>query len=95
MTNPKADTLHFDAWICELDEDVIQADYGYERGEFTVYPELWRPLFLEGLTPMEAFVRALKAFGEERDAEERRRKDNWARIQRADAEVIKAATGDA
>lgn len=51
----------FDKWIEQLDEDVIQADYGYERGEFTVYPEHWRHMFDEGLTPAQAFRRALDA----------------------------------
>ncbi len=51
----------FDEWIRALDEDVIQAEYGYEDGEFTVYPEHWRPMFNEGLTPEAAFKRALSA----------------------------------
>ena len=56
----------FDDWIRELDEDVIQGQYGYERGEFDVFPELWRPLYEKGLTPAQAFRRALDAFAEER-----------------------------
>ena len=51
----------FDAWIAELNEDVIQGEYGYEAGEFSVFPEHWRPLFDEGLSPGDAFKRALKA----------------------------------
>lgn len=51
----------FDEWIRALDEDVIQGDYGYEDGEFTVYPEHWRSMFNEGLTPADAFKRALAA----------------------------------
>jgi hypothetical protein len=51
----------FDDWCHELDEKVIQAEFGYERGEFTVYPALWRSLYDEGLTPREAWQRALDA----------------------------------
>ena len=60
-------TLSFDEWIDELREDVVQDEYGYERGEFTVYPDEWRPAFEEGLTPSQAFRRALDAFAEARD----------------------------
>lgn len=56
----------FDAWIDELAEDVIEGEYGYERGEFTVYPDHWRSLYDEGLTPSQAFKRALDAFAESR-----------------------------
>jgi hypothetical protein len=52
----------FDAWMDTLNEDVIQGEYGYEEGEFTAYRELWHPLYAEGLTPAEAFRRALDAF---------------------------------
>lgn len=55
----------FDEWITELNLDVIQDEFGYEPGEFTVYPEHWRPLFEEGLTPLQAFQRALKAHRED------------------------------
>jgi len=75
----------FDAWVRELDEKVIQGEYGYERGEFSVFPEMWRPLFDEGLTPKQAFDRALKAFDDERKRRDQERKDNWARIQAEDA----------
>lgn len=75
----------FDEWIRKLDEDVIQGEYGYERGEFTVYPSLWRQLFNEGLTPGQAWRRALQAFGEQHQKDERAKQENWERIQRADA----------
>jgi hypothetical protein len=48
-------------WIETLETDVIQDEFGYERGEFTVYPELWRSLYDEGLTPRQAWQRALDA----------------------------------
>ena len=56
----------FQEWIRALDEDVIQQEYGYERGEFTVTPTLWHPLYAEGLTPAVAFKRALDAFASAR-----------------------------
>lgn len=74
-----------DAWIETLNEDVVQGEYGYEEGEFTVYPELWRPSFDEGLTPQQAFKRALDAFAAARKSEDERRQKNWERIQAEDA----------
>lgn len=55
----KAQTTTFDNWIRELDEQVIQGEYGYERGEFDVFPENWRQLFDRAMTPQEAFRHAL------------------------------------
>lgn len=78
----------FDAWIIELDEQVIQGEYGYEPGEFTVYPEHWRGSFRAGLTPHEAFRQALEAHEEQRREEERQRLDNWQRVQDDDAKAI-------
>lgn len=74
----------FDAWIDELREQVIEGDYGYEPGEFTVYPSEWSPLYEEGLTPAQAFRRALDAFADARKAKEKAKADNWVRIQAAD-----------
>lgn len=54
----------FDDWIETLEIDVIQEEYGYEPGEFAVFPTLWRPLFDRGLTPAEAFKAALEAHRE-------------------------------
>lgn len=60
----------FRNWIEALDVDVIQGEFGYEDGEFDVFPDLWRPLFDEGLTPREAWQRALDGFKQQRaDAE--------------------------
>lgn len=56
----------FDEWIRELQEDVIQGQYGYEEGEFDVYSGHCWPLYEEGLTPLEAWKRALQAFKENR-----------------------------
>jgi len=78
----------FRAWIHELDEDVIQGDYGYERGEFTVYPDHWRAMFREGLTPQQAFQRALDAASAARDEERRADAANWERIKAEDAALI-------
>lgn len=80
--------MKFDRWIDVLREDVIETEFGYEPGEFTVYPDLWRPLFKEGLTPREAWQRALDGFAEQRRLEEKAKADNWARIQAVDAEAI-------
>ncbi len=80
--------MKFRRWIEVLTEDVIQGEFGYEPGEFTVYPEHWRPLFKEGLTPRQAWQRALDDFAEARRAEDRRKAENWERIQRADAAAI-------
>jgi hypothetical protein len=75
----------FDLWIDELREDVVQDEYGYEPGEFTVFPDEWRPLYKEGLTPSQAFKRAFDAFAEARAAEDSAKTENWARIQAEDA----------
>ena len=67
----------FREWIRALDEDVIQGEYGYEAGEYTVYWSHWIPQYEEGLTPAQAFKRALDAHAEAREEElERRRR--WA-----------------
>ncbi len=61
-----ARTAAFEAWVRALDEDVVQGEYGYEPGEFAVHPEHWRHMFEEGLTPVQAFRRALDAHREAR-----------------------------
>jgi len=80
--------MKFRRWIEVLTEDVIQDEYGYEPGEFTVYPEHWRDMWREGLTPQQAFKRALDAFAEGRREEEAARKANWERIQQENAEAM-------
>lgn len=91
MTPTEQLRADFDAWIEDLDETVIQGEYGYEDGEFTVYPEHWKPMWREGLTPRAAFVRALDAHGAARRDEEAARLENWRRIQVADAATIATA----
>jgi len=49
----------FDAWLDELRKDVFEDERGYERGEFTVYPEAWRSYYEAGFTPSEACEHAL------------------------------------
>lgn len=83
----------FRHWIATLTTGVIEGEFGYEEGEFSVYPDLWRPLFDEGLTPAQAWQRALDAFAEERRREEQARKDDWERIQREDAAIL-PSTGE-
>jgi hypothetical protein len=60
------DGNNFESWIAVLREDVIQEEYGYEPGEFDVFPEMWRGLYDEGLSPSQAFKRALDDFGKQR-----------------------------
>lgn len=57
----------FEKWIDELDENMAQGNYGYECGEFTVFPDHRRQMFDEGLTPQQAFQRALDVFAAEGD----------------------------
>lgn len=75
------DEERFREWILELDEAVIQGEFGYERGEFNVFPDVWRPLFEEGLSPREAWQHAMDAHKEAREQEERLRQENWERMQ--------------
>jgi hypothetical protein len=55
------------AWLDVLNEDVIQGEFGYEDGEFTAFPSLWYSLYAEGLTPRQAWQRALNAHRENQD----------------------------
>ncbi|WP_431861483.1 hypothetical protein [Azospirillum sp.] len=75
----------FRTWLRALEEDVIQGEYGFEPGEFTVYADHWRPLFDEGLTAKQAWRRALDAHAAARAAEDAERLRNWERIKAADA----------
>jgi hypothetical protein len=70
----------FREWIQTLDEGVIQGEFGYERGEFTIYTSHWYPLFKEGLTPREAWQRALDGFAAQRKADDELKTANYARI---------------
>ena len=58
-------TPHYRDWLNILNEDVIQGEYGYEPGEFTAFPSLWHSSYAEGLTPLDAFKRALSYFAKE------------------------------
>ena len=82
----------FNDWIDDLRENVVEGEYGYEPGEFTVYPEHWRSMFREGLTPSQAFRRALDGFAEARKQEDAERLANWRRIQAEDAALLAANT---
>jgi hypothetical protein len=81
--------MTFTDWIDELTEGVIQDEFGYEPGEFTVYPTEWRPFYDDGLTPRQAWQRALDAFAAERAKRDRQQAENWARIQAADARITR------
>lgn len=78
----------FDEWIRVLDEDVIQGEFGYERGEFTVYTSHWLPLFKKGLTPRQAWQRALDGFAAQRKADDEAKTANYARIVAEDQAAI-------
>lgn len=78
----------FEAWITELDEDVIQDEFGYEPGEFTVYASHWRELYDEGLTPRQAWQRALDGHRNARREEDAAREANYARIVAEDEAAI-------
>ena len=51
----------FYEWMRMLNEDVIQREFGYEDGEFTAYPSMWRYAFNKGMTPRQVFIDALAA----------------------------------
>lgn len=81
----------FDVWIDELTVDVIEGDYGYEPGEFSVFPELWHPMWRDGLSPSQAFKRALDASAAAVREREEARQANWSRIQSEDAAILRAS----
>lgn len=60
----------FDRWVRELDEDVIQGEYGYEQGEFSVFPSLWWSLYHRKLSPRDAWLVALNEHKKERALEQ-------------------------
>lgn len=82
------DDQKYDDWIRSLDEDVIQGEYGYEPGEFTVYTSHWRALYDEGLTPQQAWKRALDGYANSRRERDEERKATYARIVEADEALI-------
>ena len=79
--------MKFREWIKALDEEVIQGEFGYEPGEFTVFAGDWLPLYREGLTPRQAWQRALDAHKGAREEYDRAKDENWKRIQAADAAI--------
>lgn len=82
------------SWISTLENDVIIGEFGYEPGEFSVYADHWSHLYEEGLTPAQAWQRALDGFISAREEENRARKENWDRIQREDAALRSLGGGD-
>lgn len=81
-------TRKFDEWIRQLDEDVIQGEFGYEPGEFTVYTSHWKPLYSEGLTPRQAWQRALDGYANKRRDDEAAKAANYARIVSEDEAAV-------
>lgn len=78
----------FHEWLRQLDEDVIQGEYGYEPGEFTVYSSRWRELFDAGLTPLEAWKRAIDGYANARLDAEGKKIANYARIVAEDEAAV-------
>lgn len=70
-----------DRWVVSFDRI---ADAIKERDRHD-YADHWRPLYHEGLSPQQAFRRALDAFAAERRNQERLQAENWRRIQDEDA----------
>lgn len=81
-------TEAYQEWLHTLEEDIIQDEFGYEPGEFTVYTTHWSDLYEEGLTPREAWQRALDGFAAKRREDEAARAANYARIISEDEAVI-------
>lgn len=90
---PWDEDAKFREWIHVLDEDVIQGEYGYERGEFTIFAEHWHEHYRQGLTPAQSFKRALDAFAEDRRQRDQEQKAKWQSIQAADAAAIARFNG--
>lgn len=87
-------TEAYEEWIRSLDEDVIQAQYGYEPGEFTVYTSHWIDLYEEGLSPLDAWKRALDGYANARRDAEGRKIGNYARlVAEDDAAVARERAG--
>ena len=83
MTTPalaKDKIARFAEWLHVLEEDVICGEFGYEEGEFTVHPDLWHSSFDHGLSPQQAFRRALDMHACGRVEKECLQSINWARI---------------
>lgn len=81
-------TKKFREWLRQLEEDVIQGEFGYEPGEFTVYSSHWEPLFKEGLTPRQAWQRALDGYAQKRREDDEAKAANYARIVAEDEAAI-------
>lgn len=82
---PFDEAARFREWIHTLDEDVIQGEYGYEPGEFTIFAEHWHEHYTQGLTPAQSFKRPLDAFAEDRRQRAAAKAVDWERIKAADA----------
>lgn len=86
-----AELTPFENWLANLEVDVIEGEYGYERGEFTIYSSHWRELFDQGLTPRDAWVKALGGYANARKAADDAKTANYARIiSEDDAAVARA-----
>lgn len=88
----------YSTWLEELEHEVIEKEFGYERGEFTVYASHWRELYDQGLTPRQAWQHALDGHANERKEREQQKTERYARIVSEDdaaAAKARAPTVDA
>lgn len=81
-------TKRYAEWLDTLREKVIEEEFGYEPGEFTVYAESWSSLYAEGLSPRDAWQRALDGAAERRRQDDEERKANYARIKAEDDALL-------
>lgn len=75
-------------WLTTLNDDVIEKEYGYEPGEFTVYSSHWVELYELGLSPLNAWKRALDGYANARRDVEGKKIANYARIVAEDETAV-------
>lgn len=78
-------------WLHVLERDVIEGEFGYEPGEFTVYSSHWLDLYDAGLTPCEAWQRALDGYANARRERDAELGASYARIIAEDEAAIRSA----
>ena len=76
------------AWLDTLEHDVIEDEFGYEPGEFTIYTTHWATFYEEGITPRQAWQRALDGFANKRREDDAAKAANYARIVSKDQATI-------
>ena len=81
-------TAAYQAWLETLEHDVIEGEFGYERGEFTVYTTHWAALYEKGITPRRAWQHALDGFANKCCENEDAKTANYTRIVSEDQATI-------